>query len=79
MNVEIFPKLKTFSIFNNSKKLKFNTFSYKLKETFCFNELENYYYLFNNLPTLDVTIVTSSKTKIEMIFLLKSLKLPISN
>jgi large subunit ribosomal protein L5 len=79
MNVEIFPKLKTFSIFNNSKKLKVNTFSYKLKETFCFNELENYYYFFNNLPTLDVTIVTSSKTKLEMIFLLKSLKLPMSS
>lgn len=78
MSVEIFPKLKNFSSFNNSKKLKSNTFSYKLKETFCFYELESHYYLFNNLPTLDVTIVTNSKTKNEMIFLLKTLKIPLN-
>lgn len=77
VNIEILPKLKTFSLFTNYKKLNNNTFSYKLKETFCFNELENFYYLFNNLPPLDITIVTNSKTKLEMIFLLKSLKLPI--
>lgn len=78
MTMDIFPKLKNFSSFNNSKKLKPNTFSYKLKETFSFYELENHYYLFNNLPPLDVTIVTSSKTKNEMVFLLKILKIPIN-
>lgn len=78
MTMEIFPKLKNFSAFNNSKKLKLNTFSYKLKETFSFNELENHYYLFNNLPSLDITIVTNSKTKNEMIFLLKTFKIPLN-
>lgn len=79
LSIEIFPKLKTFSIPSNFKKLKINNFSFKLKETFCFNELENHYYLFNNLPTLDITIVTNVTTKLEMIFLLKSLKLPITH
>lgn len=77
LTIEIFPKLKNFSSFNNSKTLKYNTFSYKIKETFCFNELENHYYLFNDLPSLDVTIVTNSKTKNEMLFLLKTFKIPI--
>lgn len=77
MIIEVFPKLKNFSNFSNSKNLKINIFSYKLKETFSFYELENHYYLFNNLPMLDVTIITNSKSKNEMIFLLKSLKFPI--
>lgn len=77
MILEILPKLKIFFDFKSLKKLNYNTFSFRIKETFAFSELEEHYYLFNNLPILDVTIVTSSKTKNEIIFLLKSLKLPI--
>ena len=75
--VEVFPKMKNFSGFNSHKKIKKNAVSYDLHETFTFKELENHYYLFNNLPKLNITIVTNTKTQEEMIFLLKALQLPI--
>ena len=76
---EIFPKLKNFSEYYSYKKMKKNAFSYNLHETFTFKELENHYYLFNNLSKLNITIVTNTKNKEEMIFLLKSLQLPIGS
>lgn len=79
MLVEIFPKLKKFSGFRISKKMKTNVFSYALQDTFSFNELENHYYLFNSLPKLNITIITNSNTKKEMFFLLKAFKLPFKN
>jgi large subunit ribosomal protein L5 len=75
--VEICPRLKNFSGFNSYKKIKKNAVSYDLHETFTFKELESHYYLFNNLSRLNITIVTNTKNQEEMIFLLKSLQLPI--
>jgi large subunit ribosomal protein L5 len=75
MLIEILPKLKNFTNFN--KKIKTNAFSCQLTETFYFSELENHYTLFNNLPILNVSIITNSKTKKEILFLLKSFKLPL--
>ena len=76
---EIFPKQKNFKGFNISKKTKKNIFSYELTNTFSFSELEDHYYLFNNLPKLNITIVIdSSKTKEELLFILKSIKFPIN-
>lgn len=75
--IEIFPKLKNFEGFKVSRKIKKNYFSYELYDTFNFNELEEHYYLFNNLSRLNVTIVTSTKTKKELLFILKSLQFPI--
>lgn len=77
--IEIFPKIKNFNGFLVNKKLKKNAFSYELHNTFAFNELEEHYYLFNKLPNLKVTIITQSKTKEELIFILKSLQFPIKN
>lgn len=74
--IEILPKLKNFSGF--SKKNNKNVFSYKLTETFSFSELENHYYLFNSLPNLNITIITNSKTKEEMLVLLNSFKFPLN-
>lgn len=74
--VEIFPTLKNFVGFNTNKKFLQNVFTFALRETFSFYELKNYYYLFNNLPKLDITLVTNSNTKQEFIFLLKSLQWP---
>lgn len=75
--IEIFPRLKNFSGFNSYKKIKKNAVSYDLHETFTFKELENHYYLFNNLSKLNITIVTNTKNQAEIIYLLKSLQLPI--
>lgn len=75
--IEIFPKLKNFSGFYSTKKIKKNAFSYELHETFTFKELEKHYYLFNNLSKLNITIVTTTNNNKEMLFLLKSFQLPI--
>jgi large subunit ribosomal protein L5 len=77
--IEVFPKLKNFNGFTQSQKIKKSAFSYELYDTFSFSELENHYYLFNNLPKLDVTIVTTSKNKKELIFILRSLQFPFKN
>jgi large subunit ribosomal protein L5 len=74
--MELFPKIKDFNGLTLTRKIKKNIFSYELHDTFSFNELEEHYYLFNNLPKLDVTIVTNSKVKEELIFILKSLQFP---
>ena len=50
---------------------------YYIIDTFSFSELEENYHLFNNLPKLDITIVISNKTKLELLFLLTSLQFPI--
>ena len=76
---EIFPKQKNFKGFNVNKKIKKSIFSYELTNSFSFSELEDHYYLFNNLPKLNITIVIdSSKTKEELLFILKSIKFPIN-
>ena len=68
--IEIFPKTKNFNGLTFSTKIKKNTFSYQIYNTFNFSELEEHYYLFNNLLKLDITIVTNTKTKEEMRFIL---------
>jgi large subunit ribosomal protein L5 len=79
MICEIFPRLKNFSGFNSIKKIKKNAFSYECHETFAFKELESHYYLFNKLPKLNITIITNTKNKNELILLLKSFQLPFNN
>lgn len=75
--IEIFPKLRNFYGCNLSKKLKKKSFFFNLKETFSFAELENHYYLFNNLPVLNIILITNSQSTKELIFLLKSFQIPI--
>jgi large subunit ribosomal protein L5 len=76
---EIFPKEKNFNGFIISEKIKKNVFSYEIHNTFSFSQLESHYYLFNNLPKLNITIVTDTKTKKELLFILRSLKFPFKN
>lgn len=76
--VEILPKLKKFEGFKVNRKIKKNAFSYELHDTFNFQELEEHYYLFNNLPKLYITIVTNTETKKELFFILNSFKLPVN-
>lgn len=76
---EIFPKIKSFDGTTLSKRTKKNILSYKFRDNFSFMELEEHYYLFHKLPKLDITIVTSSRLKEEMLFLIKSLQWPLKN
>jgi len=50
-------------------------FSFQINNTFYFQELEKNYYLFNNLPKLEVTIVYESFLKKEIKFFLASFKI----
>lgn len=75
---EIFSKLKNFEGFSLPETMKKNSFSYEIRDTFNFEELEAHYYLFNSLSYLTISIVTNTNTKEELIFILKSLKFPFS-
>nr|UXN44320.1 ribosomal protein L5 [Haslea karadagensis] len=73
--VEIFPKIKNIS----GLKLKTanNTFFYAFpSNTIILTELQEYYPLFNNLPSLNLMVVTTAKTNKELLFLIKSFQLP---
>ncbi len=75
--VEILPKSKNLKNFNLTQKLKKNAFSYEVYNIFNFSELENYYYFLSNLFKLDISIITTTKSKKELIFLLKSFQFPL--
>ena len=77
--MEIFPKLKNFNGITQGRKIQKNAFSYEIYDTFSFSDLESHYYCFNNLPKLDITIVTTTKSKNELLFILKSLQFPFKN
>lgn len=73
--IEIVPRIKNFNGFQLNKNSQKNTFSYQLTENFSFSELENNYSLFKNLSKLNVTIITNSSDKIELLYLLKTYQL----
>ena len=72
MILKVFPTLKTFNNSKSIQKLKKKVFYYEIYEIFNFSELENYYYLFHNLPKLDIFVVTTAKNKEELFFVLNS-------
>jgi|SRR5210317_103792 len=75
--VEVFPKLKVFNGINTKKKVEKTSFSFTLKDLISFKELEKQFYLFINLPPLNITFITNSQSKRELFYLLESFKLPI--
>ena len=75
--VQVFPNLKVFKGISTSKKSEKTSFSFTLKDLISFKELEKQFYLFINLPPLNITFITNSKTKKELLYLLDSFKLPI--
>lgn len=74
--LDIFPKLKNFNGLTVSRQIKKNSFSYELQNILSFNELEKHYYLFNNLPKLNITIVLKTNIKEEFIFIFKAFQFP---
>lgn len=76
---EVFPKLKNFTGLKCYKKLKNNTFSFKINDNFVFKTIEENYYLFNTLPKLDITIIATTKKTMELNFIIKSLQFPIKS
>lgn len=74
---KVFPAIKNFNGITISQKVEKIAFSFVIKDTLSFSELSEQYYLFNSLSSLSLSFVTNCQTKNEMLFLLKSLQLPI--
>jgi large subunit ribosomal protein L5 len=76
LNLDILPKLKNFSGFKI--KQQSSNFIFQIPNSkITINEFEKHYPLFANLPTLDINIQTNSQNMDEILFLAKSIKLPI--
>lgn len=75
--IDVFPNLKDFKGITVAKKLSKTSFSFTLKDLISFKELEKQFYLFSNLPPLNITFVTNTKTRKEFLYLLNALKLPL--
>jgi len=73
---EVFPNLKDFKGIKVSKKLKSNSFSFTLTDLINFKELEKQFYLFTNLPPLNIILITNTRTRKELLYLLNSFKIP---
>ena len=76
---EIFPLIKNFSGIDTYKRVKKNTLSFVITDTLNFSELNTNYYLFKNLSKLNLSFITQIKTKKELLFLLKSIQLPLKS
>lgn len=74
---DVFPNLRDFKGISVSKKLSNTSLSFTLKDLINFKELEKQFYLFSNLPPLNITFVTNTKTKKELLYLLNAFKLPL--
>jgi large subunit ribosomal protein L5 len=74
--IEVFPNLKDFRGLNASKKKEVKSFSLTLMDLINFKDLEKQFYLFANLPPLNIVLVTNTKTRKELMYLLNSFKLP---
>jgi large subunit ribosomal protein L5 len=73
---DIFPNIKNFLHLTKKTPKSNNSFSCQIKNILYFPEIEAYYNLFKNVPTLQITIVTNCKNSRELTFLIKSLGLP---
>ena len=74
---EVFPNSKDFKKINVSRKLSGKNLSLILADLIYFKELEKQFYLFKDLPPLNITFVINSKIPKEIVFLLHSFKIPL--
>ena len=73
---QVFPNLKDFKGVKSSKKLKNKSYSFTLTNLINYEELEKQFYLFTNLPPLNIILITNAKNKKELMYLLQSFKVP---
>lgn len=75
--IENLPRLQNFSGFK--VRVETSTVSFRLSnKEISLQELNNQYPLFENLPYLDINISTTAKNYKEILFLLKSIKIPVN-
>ena len=73
--LKITPKLKNLKDLKLKKTLQNDMFSYEFHDAFIFSELKSNYYLFNTLPKLTINVMTTSKKKEELIYILQLIKI----
>lgn len=73
----VFPNSKDFQGINISNRLEKTNLSFTIKDLSSFKELERQFYLFSKLPPLNITLLANTKSKKELLYLLRSLKFPI--
>jgi large subunit ribosomal protein L5 len=69
----VFTKLKAPQ--NKQFRQNYKSMSIVIQNPLIFMELENHYEFFKDIPKLDITFITNSKSKNELFFLLKSIKI----
>lgn len=74
---QVFPNFKDFKGISTSKRLNGKSFSLTLVDLINFKELEKQFYLFKDLPPLNIIFITNTNTRQELIFLLNSFKVPL--
>lgn len=77
LNLEVFPFLQSPKEVSIATKHKVQAISVAIKQLITFKSLEQQFYLFNNLPYLNVTIVLNTQVSSEFAYCLKSLKIPL--
>jgi large subunit ribosomal protein L5 len=76
LNVDLIPKIKNFLGFKT--KQQSSNFIFQIPQNkITTSDFEKHYPLFANLPTLDINIQTNSQNINEIVFLVKSIKLPV--
>nr|YP_009449548.1 ribosomal protein L5 [Cymbomonas tetramitiformis]ANA57092.1 ribosomal protein L5 [Cymbomonas tetramitiformis] len=75
----VFPKIREFERLHACEVLAtgVSTLTVSLKDLFLFPELEENYDLFENLNGIDITFVTTAKSKEETLLLLSGFQLPV--
>jgi len=76
LNLLLFPRLKQWRGFSKKDINHQGNLSFRLPKALDFLELERHYALFPQLPSIDITLVTSAKTKKEGQALLTSFPFP---
>jgi large subunit ribosomal protein L5 len=74
---QILPKIQQFEGFKNTKFINEKTLSFHIKDNFIFPLIESNFERFQNLPSLNITIQTTSTNKNETESLLTGLQFPI--
>lgn len=76
LNLEAFPNAKNFKGVLFKKNNNESTFSFTLEQLTAFQTLEEHFYLFNNLPNLNINLVTNKISFQELRYLSQSIKIP---
>ena len=76
LNTMVFPRIKQYKVFTPAWINKNGDLSFRVRNLLDFVELERHYELFQDLPFLDITIVTNTHSEKETLSLLSGYQLP---